>query len=97
VTLDVEALEQWCTDNGKPFTSVTELRDDADLHARISEAIDEANKAVSRAESIRTFRILAGDFTEENGYLTPSLKLKRSVVMKDFAKDVEQLYAGPKP
>jgi long-chain acyl-CoA synthetase len=48
---------------------------------------------VSKAESIRKFTVLEGDFTEANGYLTPSLKLKRNVVMKDFAADVEKLYA----
>ncbi|MEO7234279.1 MAG: hypothetical protein ABIW80_02775, partial [Lapillicoccus sp.] len=55
---------------------------------------DDANTAVSKAESIRKFAVLGSDFTEENGYLTPSLKLKRNVVMKDFADDVESLYAG---
>ena len=56
-------------------------------------AVDDANKAVSKAESIRKFTVLPGDFTEENGYLTPSLKLKRNIVMKDFHDDVEALYA----
>ncbi len=55
--------------------------------------MDEANKAVSRAESIRRFRILPGDFTEQNGYLTPSLKVRRNVVVKDFAADIEALYS----
>ena len=54
-----------------------------------------ANKAVSKPESIRKFTVLAGDFTEDNGYLTPSLKLKRNIVMKDYAVDVEALYSGP--
>jgi long-chain acyl-CoA synthetase len=55
--------------------------------------VDEANKAVSRAEAIRKFRILSVDFTEEGGQMTPTLKLKRNVVMKDFSADVEALYA----
>jgi long-chain acyl-CoA synthetase len=54
--------------------------------------VDDANQAVSRAESIRRFRILGVDFTEENGYLTPSLKVRRGVVAKDFAADIEALY-----
>jgi long-chain acyl-CoA synthetase len=54
--------------------------------------VDDANKAVSRAESIRRFRILPSDFTEANGYLTPSLKVRRNVVSKDFADDIEALY-----
>ena len=55
--------------------------------------MDDANKAVSRAESIRRFRILASDFTEANGYLTPSLKVRRNVVIRDYADDIEALYA----
>ena len=58
--------------------------------------VDEANKAVSKAEAIRTFTILVEDWTEKGGQLTPSLKLKRSVVMKQYSGDVEKLYAGAK-
>ena len=59
----------------------------------LQHAVDRANEAVSKAESIRKFAVLPGDFTEANGYLTPSLKLKRNIVMKDFEADVETLYA----
>ncbi len=60
--------------------------------------MDDANKAVSRAESIRRFRILGTDFTEAAGQLTPSLKVRRDVVAKDFAADIEALYSqiGPR-
>ena len=66
---------------------------DPELIAEVQAAVDDANKAVSRAESIRKFRILSSDFTEASGHLTPSLKVKRSVVMKDFAAEIEILYA----
>ena len=65
---------------------------DPDLTAEIQGAVDDANQAVSRAESIRRFRVLDVDFTEENGYLTPSLKVRRGVVVKDFAAEIEALY-----
>lgn len=55
--------------------------------------MNEANRAVSRAESIRRFRVLATDFTEQNGYLTPSLKVRRGLVMKDLAAEIEALYS----
>jgi long-chain acyl-CoA synthetase len=55
--------------------------------------VKDANKAVSQAESIKKFRVLGSDFTEDNGMLTPSLKLKRSVVMKEYDSEVEALYA----
>ncbi|MCU1587931.1 MAG: Long-chain-fatty-acid--CoA ligase FadD15, partial [Frankiales bacterium] len=93
VTIDAEALEPWAKAKGKS-SSVADLVDDADLTAEIQGAVDEANKAVSKAEAIRKFTILPVDWTEEGGQLTPSLKLKRSVVMKEFASDVDALYAG---
>ena len=66
---------------------------DPDLIAEIQDAVDDANKAVSRAESIRRFVMLGTDFTEQTGHLTPSLKVRRNVVAKDFAADIEALYS----
>ncbi len=95
VTLDVESLPIWLENNGKPAdTPVTALVDDPAVNAEIQRAVDEANKAVSKAESIRKFRILPVDWTEEGGQLTPSLKLKRNVVMAEFGDDVEALYSA---
>jgi long-chain acyl-CoA synthetase len=62
--------------------------------AAIQTAIDDANTLVSRAESIRKFTVLPIDFTEESGHLTPSMKLKRNVVLKDYQAQVEKLYAS---
>ena len=62
--------------------------------AELQKAVDRTNESVSRAESIRKFRVLADDFTVENGYLTPSLKVKRSEVLKDLADQVEALYSS---
>jgi len=91
ITLDPEGLDFWRQQHGKPAD--TDLRDDPDLVAEIQRAVDDANQAVSRAESIRSFRILASDFTEANGYLTPSLKVKRNVVLADYADDIGAIYA----
>jgi long-chain acyl-CoA synthetase len=92
ITLDAEAIGPWAAGKGKS-SDLAGLVDDADLRAEIQGAIDEANKAVSKAEAVRKFAILPVDWTEEGGQLTPSLKLKRAVVMKEFAKDVDALYA----
>ncbi|HEY2762622.1 MAG TPA: long-chain fatty acid--CoA ligase [Pseudonocardiaceae bacterium] len=93
VTLDAEAVPVWCAQHGKPEGSTAaELTGDADLLAEVQSAIDEANKAVSQAEAIRKFRVLPVDFTENGGQLTPTLKLKRTVVAKDFAADIDALY-----
>ena len=94
ITLDPEALGHWNKQHGKPESATAaDLAEDPDLLADLQAAVDDANKAVSRAESIRKFRVLPEDFTIENGYLTPSLKVKRSIVAKDFAGDIDALYA----
>jgi long-chain acyl-CoA synthetase len=94
ITLDEEALPAWLESKGKDTGLTAEqLRDDPDLLAELDAAVKDANKAVSQAEAIKKFRVLRTDFTEENGMLTPSLKLKRAVVMKEFGDEVEALYA----
>jgi len=94
ITLDPEALGPWKERHGKPAgATIAELREDPDLIAAVQDAVDDANKAVSRAESIRKFRILDGDFTQEAGQLTVKLGIRRSVLMKDYAADVEALYS----
>ncbi len=94
VTIDEEAFPAWKERHGKAAgATAAELRDDPDLVAGIQAAIDDANTTVSRAESIRRFRIVDGDFTQENSQLTPSLKVRRNVVAKDRSDDIEALYA----
>jgi long-chain acyl-CoA synthetase len=96
VTLDAEMLPAWTRNHGLGELTVEQARTHEVVLAEVQKAVDEANKAVSRAESIRRFTILPGDFTEDNGYLTPSLKLKRNIVMKDYTDQVEALYSGPR-
>jgi long-chain acyl-CoA synthetase len=94
ITLDAEALPAWLKSKGKAeSTTAEQLRDDPELLTELEAAVGDANKAVSHAEAIKKFRVLGSDFTEENGTLTPSLKLKRAVVMKEFGDEVESLYA----
>jgi long-chain acyl-CoA synthetase len=94
ITLDDEALPAWLESKGKDKGLTPEqLREDPDLLAELDAAVKDANKAVSNAEAIKKFRVLGTDFTEENGMLTPSLKLKRNVVLKEHGDEVEALYA----
>jgi long-chain acyl-CoA synthetase len=94
ITLDPEALGPWKQAHGKPAdATVAALRDDPDLIADVQAAVDDANQAVSRAESIRRFRILDVDFTQEAGQLTVKLGIRRSVLLKDFAADIDALYS----
>ncbi len=94
ITLDPEALGPWKEQHGKPAdATVASLREDPDLVAAVQAAVDDANQAVSRAESIRKFRILDGDFTQESGQLTVKLGIRRSVLLKDLAADIDALYS----
>jgi long-chain acyl-CoA synthetase len=93
ITLDSESVALWLQEQGRPSVPVAELTQDADLLAEVRRAVDAANEMVSSAEQVKKFRVLPVDVTEESGHLTPTLKVKRSVVMRDFAADVEALYA----
>lgn len=93
VTIDQEALKTWIAANKKDGATLAELVNDPDLVAVIQTAVDEANKAVSRAESIRKFTILPVDFTIAGGHLTAKLSVKRHVVAKEFAAEIAALFA----
>ena len=92
VTIDQDALKGWVTNHKKEGASLADLANDPDLIAVVQTAVDDANKAVSKAESIRKFTILTTDFTIAGGHLTQKLSVKRHVVAKEFAKEIEQLF-----
>ena len=92
ITLDGEALPGWASEQGKEGSDAESLAEDPDLQAEIAGAVEEANKAVSRAEAIRQWRILTSDFTEDSGELTPTMKLKRNVIVEHRAADIEAVY-----
>lgn len=93
VTLDADAIKGWIVANKKDGATIAELANDPTLIAVIQTAVDEANKAVSRAESIRKFTILPTDFTVAGGQLTAKMSVKRHVVGQEFAKEIEALFA----
>ena len=92
VTIDPDAIKNWITANKKDGATIATLTKDPDLNSVIQTAIDEANKAVSRAESIRKFTILPTDFTIPGGQLTAKLSVKRHVVAAEFAQEIEALF-----
>jgi len=93
VTIDEEFFPTWKSQHGKADSAtVADLAEDTDLRAEVQVAVDLANKAVSHAEAIKKFTILGNDFTEAGGEITPSLKLKRNVVTKNYATNIEDLY-----
>ncbi|MFC7374304.1 AMP-dependent synthetase/ligase [Brachybacterium sp. GCM10030267] len=97
LTLDAEMLPTWLKNNGMEEMTIAQAAQDPAVRAELQTAVDKANQSVSRAESIRAFEVIETDFTEENGYLTPSMKLKRNVVVQDLSEVIERIYSGSKP
>jgi len=98
VTLDPEMLPAWLANNDLPAEmSLADAARDGKVRAEVQRAVDEANRGVSRAESIRKFAILDTEWTEASGHLTPKMSIKRNVILTDFADRVEEIYASPIP
>nr|WP_216666407.1 AMP-dependent synthetase/ligase [Actinomyces faecalis] len=96
ITLDAEMLPQWLRNHGLPEMDVVNAATNPEVLAALDRAVARTNRAVSRAESIRTYRVLTTDFTEANGLLTPSLKVKRAAVMTAHADVVADIYSTTK-
>ncbi len=95
---DPEAFDRWKADNGKPENAtMADLRDDPALLAEIQAAVDDANRAVSQAEAIKKFTILGEDLTEAAGQLTPTMKVRRQIVMEQYAPQIAALYGESTP
>ena len=92
ITIDADMIKGWIATHKKDGATIESLRNDPDLLSVIQTAVDEANKAVSKAESIRKFTILADDFTIAGGHLTAKLSVKRHVVAQQYAAEIEALY-----
>ncbi len=97
VTLDQEALPGWLQRHNLPAnTSLEDAANNSVVKAAVQDLITAANTSVSQAEAIKSFRIVPADFTEASGHLTPSMKVKRAQVMKDFETVIEEMYAAPR-
>ena len=96
ITLDADALPQWLANHQLEPMTVSQAVNDPQVIAAIDRAVKRTNESVSRAESIRKFKILPGDFTVQNGYLTPSLKVRRNEVVRDFADEIAEIYGETK-
>jgi len=92
ITIDPDMLKGWIAANNKAGATIDSLVNDPDLHAVIQTAVDEANKAVSKAESIRKFTILPKDFSIANGEMTAKLSLKRHVIAEHYAAEISALF-----
>jgi long-chain acyl-CoA synthetase len=94
ITLDPDALAAWGRENKRATTDFATVCADPVMRVEIQAAVDGANAAVSRAESIRAWRLLDTQFTEASGHLTPSMKLKRAIITRDFADEIEAIYTS---
>ncbi|GHH62789.1 long-chain-fatty-acid--CoA ligase [Streptosporangium violaceochromogenes] len=92
VTLDPEALARWRAEHGADGSAPASPGADPAILAEVQKAVDEANRTVSKAEQIKKFAVLDDDITEESGHLTPTLKIKRAAVTRDFAERIDSLY-----
>lgn len=93
VTLDPETVDEWRAGRGLPHAPLAECAVDPELRAEVQRAVDAANDTVSRAESIRRFRLLDTEFSEANGLRTPSLKARRHLILDRYAAEIDELYA----
>jgi long-chain acyl-CoA synthetase len=94
ITLDPEAIVHWADAHGTGAVPISELAQNADVRAAIQAAVDDANRSVSRAESIREFELLPADLTLDAGELTPTLKVRRAIVDKHYDEVIERMYAS---
>ena len=93
ISVDGETLRDWLTRHGKdPNTPIADLTEDPELLAELQERIDEANQTVSRAEQIKQFRVIPVELSEDAGEITPSVKVKRHVVMEKYSSEINALY-----
>ena len=92
INLDPEGLENWCAAQRIPLMGAAEAASSGLVREALQAAVDDANRLVSKAESIRSFVVLDADFTVESGHLTPSLKLKRAAVVRDYEEHINRIY-----
>jgi long-chain acyl-CoA synthetase len=92
LTLDPEGVANWRAERGLPPLALSEATRDPQVLAAVQEAVDLANQLVSKAESVRTFTLLNTEFSVESGHLTPSLKLKRAAVVKEYQAEIARIY-----
>jgi long-chain acyl-CoA synthetase len=97
IVLDPEVAPLWAKRHGIEFSSMADLASCQELAAEVQQAVDDCNRQVARAESVRKFTILPVEWTAESEELTPTLKLKRRVIVAKYAAEIELMYSTPMP
>ena len=92
VTLNMERAELIAAENRMAFEKPSDLLDNPDFLDIVDQHVQDKNAKLARFETIKKYRILKNEFSQDTGELTPSLKLKRKVVQKMYAEEIEALY-----
>ena len=93
VTLEPDAIREWAAANGVASNDLEELARDPKVRALLEREVEERNKQLASFETVKRIHILARDFSIEAGELTPTLKIKRKVVVERYRKEIEALYS----
>ena len=94
IALDAEEAPGWASARGMPFADLESFSRDPAVHAEIAAAVEAANETVARVEQIKKWYITPNEWGPDSGELTPSLKLRRNVVMDKYASEIEAMYTG---
>lgn len=93
IALDPEEAPGWAAAHGIEFTDLASFSRHPEVVAAVGAAVDRANQALSRVEQIKKFYIAPDTWAPETGEVTPSLKLKRRVILERYAQEIEALYS----
>jgi len=95
LSLDPEMMPVWLANNGQPSDlTLSQAAKNPRVLQELQKAVDDVNSTVSNAEAIKKFEVIDSELSEKSGHLTPSLKIKREAVTRDFAPIIEQIYGG---
>jgi long-chain acyl-CoA synthetase len=97
IVLDQEVARLWATQHGIEFSSIADLASRREVVAEVQEAVDDCNSHVSRVEAVRKFTVLPTEWTAESEELTPTLKLKRRVILEKYMGEIETMYSTQTP
>jgi long-chain acyl-CoA synthetase len=94
IGLDGEEAPEWAAAHGIDYTDLADFSERLEVQEEIARAVNEANEAVSHAEQVKKWIVVPDEWTPESGEVTPSLKLKRHVVLEKYADQIDAMYTG---
>jgi len=89
-----EYLKDWCAKNGIQYNSKEELVKNPKVQEAIQAEVERYNQEFGQIEKVKKFKLLANDWTVDNGIMTPTMKVKRDVVMKQYQAEIAEIYSN---